>query len=157
VLALVRALNRLELVEETLRHALNDLAVVAPDWLRAHAQPEWVERYDRRAEDTRLPTKKEQRQALAQRIGGDGSTLLAALYASEAPAWLREVPAVEVLRRVWIQNYLPTVEGVRWRTDEDGLPPASRFMSSPYDADAHYARKRTTSWVGYKVHLTENR
>src|SRR5437588_6816764 len=26
---------------------------------------------------------------------------------------------------------------------------------SPYDLDAHYSKKRTTSWVGYKVHLTE--
>lgn len=155
VLALVRALNRIELVGETLRHALNDLAVVAPDWLRAQAQPEWVERYDRRAEDDRLPAKKEQRQALAQRIGADGVALLTAVYAAEAPTWLRAVPAVELLRRVWIQNFLQTAEGVRWRTDEDGIPPSSHFISSPYDAEAHYARKRTTSWVGYKVHLTE--
>jgi transposase len=33
VLAAVRACNRLECVGETLRAALNDLAVVAPDWL----------------------------------------------------------------------------------------------------------------------------
>jgi transposase len=132
VLALVRALNRVELVEETLRHALNDLAVVAPDWLRVHVQPEWVERYDRRAEDTRLPAKKEQRHALAQRIGADGARLLTAISALEAPTWLREVPAVELLRRVWVQNYLPTAEGVQWRTEEAGLPPASLFISSPY-------------------------
>src|ERR687885_2090563 len=37
VLAAVRALNRLELVGETMRHALNSLALVAPDWLRAQA------------------------------------------------------------------------------------------------------------------------
>src|SRR5919109_3939010 len=37
VLAAIRVLNRLELVGETLRHALNRLAVIAPDWLRAHA------------------------------------------------------------------------------------------------------------------------
>jgi transposase len=29
------------------------------------------------------------------------------------------------------------------------------FISSPYDPEAHLARKRTTQWVGYKVHLTE--
>jgi transposase len=155
VLALVRALNRVELVEETLRHALNSLAVVAPDWLRVHAQPEWVERYDRRAEDDRLPAKKEQRQARAQRIGADGAALLTAIYAAEAPTWLREVPAVDLLRRVWVQNFLQTAQEVRWRTDEDGIPPSSHFISSPYDAEAHDARKRTTSWVGYKVHLTE--
>lgn len=35
ILAKVRALNRAECVIETLRHALNVLAVVAPDWLRS--------------------------------------------------------------------------------------------------------------------------
>jgi hypothetical protein len=35
VLAAIRTLNRLELVGETLRAALNAIAVAAPDWLRA--------------------------------------------------------------------------------------------------------------------------
>jgi len=50
-LAAVRALNRLEAVGAMLRHALNSLAVAAPDWLVAHAAPEWAERYGRRVED----------------------------------------------------------------------------------------------------------
>lgn len=29
------------------------------------------------------------------------------------------------------------------------------MISSPYEPDAHYAKKYTTSWIGYKVHLTE--
>jgi transposase len=33
ILAAVRALNRLEVVGETMRHALNTLAVVAPEWI----------------------------------------------------------------------------------------------------------------------------
>ena len=37
VLAAIRALNRLECVGETMRHALNALAVAAPAWLRAHS------------------------------------------------------------------------------------------------------------------------
>jgi transposase len=41
------------------------------------------------------------------------------------------------------------------RRDADNIPPAARFTSSPYGLDAHYARKHTTQWVGYKVHLTE--
>src|SRR3954454_24181199 len=41
VLAAVRVLNRLERVGETIRAALNDLAVMAPDWLQALAPPEW--------------------------------------------------------------------------------------------------------------------
>jgi transposase len=55
VLARVRAVNRLECVGETMRHVLNSLAVVAPDWLQAHSHAEWVERYGRRVDDYHLP------------------------------------------------------------------------------------------------------
>ena len=41
VLAAIQVLNRLELVGETLRHALNTLAVVAPDWLRSQVPADW--------------------------------------------------------------------------------------------------------------------
>ncbi len=55
VLAAIRVLNRLELVGETVRHALNSLAVVAPDWLRAQVPPEWFDRYGTRIENYHLP------------------------------------------------------------------------------------------------------
>lgn len=104
VLAAIRALNRFEVVGETLRHALNVLATVAPDWLRIHSQPEWVERYARRSEDDRLPSTREARQALAETIGADGFLLLTIIFADTASVWLRVIPAVETLRRVWVQN-----------------------------------------------------
>ena len=44
VLASSRLLSRIELVAETLRAALNELATVAPDWLRAFAPLEWFDR-----------------------------------------------------------------------------------------------------------------
>jgi transposase len=44
VLAAVRVLNRLELVAETLRAALNALATVAPAWLQAVSPLAWYER-----------------------------------------------------------------------------------------------------------------
>jgi transposase len=44
VLAAIRVLNRLERVGETLRAALNSLAVVAPAWVQALAPPQWYER-----------------------------------------------------------------------------------------------------------------
>jgi len=40
IVAAIRGLNRLECVGETLRAALNDLAVVAPDWLRQQVTAE---------------------------------------------------------------------------------------------------------------------
>jgi len=154
VLGAVRALNRCELVAETVRHALEVLAAVAPAWLRAHAAAEWAARYGRRAEESRLPKKRQEREALAATVGADGAALLAAIEADGAPAWLREVPAVETLRRVWDQNYRQTEEGLRWRS-ADGIPPAAEFISSPYDVEAHLGKKGSTCWVGYKVALTE--
>ena len=148
VLAAVRALNRLEVVGETLRHALDSLAVAAPDWLRPRCQPAWPERYARRLEDADLPKGQAARAAFAVLVGGDGHALLGALSAPDALAWLRAIPAVETLRRVWVQQFRLEDGAVRWHAAGD-IPPAAAFIGSPYDADAHYARKGTTSWVGY--------
>jgi transposase len=154
VLAKIRAINRLVCVGETLRHALNCLALVAPEWLLEQSQPEWVDRYGVRIEDSRLPSGEQERQAWAQSVGQDGASLLRALFEPDAPSWLAHVPAVEILRRVWVQNYQWSEGKLGWRSSEN-IPPASLYISSPYDLDAHYSKKRTTSWVGFKVHLTE--
>jgi transposase len=155
VLGAIRTLNRLECAGETLCHALNSLAIVAPDWLRIAAQPDWVRRYGPRVDSYHFPAGKEERLALAETMARDGDALLAAVYARGAPAWLRTVPAVDTLRRVWVQQFYHADDTVRWRTDQDGLPPSATMIGSPYDVDAHYGKKGETSWVGYKVHLTE--
>jgi transposase len=72
VLAKIRALNRAECVIETLRHALNVLAVVAPDWLRGQVQPDWLDRYELRAEEYRPPKGEEKRQQFLHQVGQDG-------------------------------------------------------------------------------------
>ena len=38
----------------------------------------------------------------------------------------------------------------------ENTPSPSRYIRSPYDEEAHYSKKRSTTWVGYKVHLTES-
>ena len=43
---------------------------------------------------------------------------------------------------------------MRWRKAGD-LPPAGQRIDSPYDPEATYGHKRSTTWTGYKVHLTE--
>jgi transposase len=149
VLARVRAVNRLEGVGETLRYALNTLAVVVPEWVQEHCPADWVQRYGHRVDDYHVPTNKNERHAYAQTIGIDGHTLLATLYAPSTPQWLRHVPAVETLRRVWVQQFYLEAGQVHWRTEKEGIPPAGLFISSPYDAEARYAKKQTTSWVGY--------
>src|SRR3982751_3017135 len=66
------------------------------------------------------------------------------------------VPAVEILRRVWVQQFYRTESEIRWRTEPEGIPSSTLMIGSPYDPQAHYAKKHTTSWVGYQVHLTES-
>jgi transposase len=147
-------MTRLECAGETLRAALNALAVVAPDWLQAQSQPEWLERYSERMEDYHLPVSKAAREQQAQVYGEDGKRLLDAIFEDNSPGWLRQVPAIETLQQVWVQQYYVCEDQVHWRT-EHGIPPATLMISSPYDLDAHYAKKHTTLWVGYKVHLSE--
>ncbi|MFN8539477.1 MAG: IS1182 family transposase [Thermomicrobiales bacterium] len=154
VLAAVRQLNRLELVGEALRHALEVLATAAPDWLAAWVPEAWFERYARRFPDRRLPAAQAARAALAAEVGADGRQLLAAAWADDAPAWLRAVPAVETLRVVWLQHY-HAGDPPRWREAAD-LPPAAALVASPHDPEARYCAKRATHWTGYKVHLTES-
>jgi transposase len=156
VLAAVREVNRLERIVETLRAALNALATVVPAWVQQTIPVDWVERYGARAEDARLPQEDTQRTAYAERVGQDGYTVLQALWSDRAPGWLRQIPAVEILRQVWVQNFHPLEEGgCRWRTSGN-LPPAARSLNSPYDPKARYSKKRDTTWLGYKVHLTES-
>jgi transposase len=154
VLAKIRSLNRVEVVGETFRATLNVLAVAAPEWLTEQMQEGWVERYEHCVEDYRLPDGKQAREAYALVIGKDGNTLLNAIYASSAPAWLRALPAVQTLRRVWVQQFFWEEGELRWR-ERTNLPAAGDCINSPYDPEARYAKKREQGWVGYKVHLSE--
>ena len=155
VLAAVHDLHLLELVAETLRATLDDLAAVVPDWLQGIAQPVWFERYARRVEDYRLPKKQAEREALALEVGADGFVLLDALDASDAPAAAREVPMVGTLRDVWRIHYAREGAGPpRWRSGSE-LPPVGERLQSPYDPEMHYSTKRQMEWSGYKVHVTE--
>ncbi len=161
VLAAVRGLNRLERVGETLRAALNALATIAPDWLTQVAPPAWYARYGRRVENYHLPKTDAARAALAAEIGADGRHLLGAVDAATDQPHLARLPAVATLRALWAQQYVADERGdgggVRWRAVEE-MPPPAAMLSSPYDPEARYSRKRETEWVGYArmlVHLTE--
>ena len=160
VLAAVRDLNRIELLAETLRAALNAIAGVAPDWLRALALPEWHARYDRRVEDMRLPETGPKRDAYVAQVGADGYRLLKALEGANAPPDGAALPAVVVLRRVWARHFERVEDGgdlslgsggarlraVRGRGHGDDR------VESPYDLDARFRSKGGMGWTGYTVH-----
>jgi hypothetical protein len=84
VLGAIRAMNRLECSGETMRHALNILAIVAAGWLREHSRTESIDRYGPRVEDYRLPKTETLRRAHAQQIGLDGYWLLDHICADAA-------------------------------------------------------------------------
>ncbi|MEE8142695.1 MAG: IS1182 family transposase, partial [Planctomycetota bacterium] len=165
VLAAIRVLNRLELVGETLRAALNELAGVAPEWLQSLAPLEWYERYSKRIEDSRLPREQSKRDAYAHTVGEDGFALLDAFEDHQAPPELRDLPIIDTLRRTWQRHYerrddgtATTGEGgerhVRFKANRE-LPKAAEGIESPYDLDARYRTKRDTQWTGYMVHVSE--
>jgi len=158
VLAAVRRLYYLECVQEALRSALNHLSEADAAWVQQHVPMAWYERYGPRAEVARFPKETSKRDALALQIGADGYALMEWLWRDESPRYLRDFPAVEILRQIWVQHYyrctVPGLETLRWRsTDEQ--PPAALLIQSPYDVEARYSQKRETQWVGYKVHLSE--
>ncbi|WP_234855665.1 IS1182 family transposase [Paracoccus everestensis] len=154
VLGAVHDLHLLELVGETMRAALDDLAAVVPDWLRTIAQPAWFERYRHRIEDYHLPRSRAKREALALEIGVDGFQLLDALEAPDTPPAARAHPMIQTLRHVWRVHYARDEDRLRWRTGAE-LPPVGDRLQSPYDPEMHYSTKFGLEWSGYKVHVTE--
>ena len=66
---------------------------------------------------------------------------------------MKTLPAIATLRTIWEQQFEPREQGGQWRP-EPALP-AAELINSPYDLDARYGKKRTTVWVGYKVHFTQ--
>jgi len=154
VLSAVRELNQLELVAETLRAALNAVALAEPGWLSEHARPEWFKHYATRAEDSRFPKERSRRDQAYRRIGDDGMHLMRMIWAKDMPPGLRELPEVEVLRQVWVQ-YFHLVDGEVVRRGPKDRPPGAMRLVSPYDLQARSGGKRDINWDGYKVHITE--
>jgi len=164
VIAAVAALNRLELAGESVRAALEALTAAHPDWVAQRiCVPDFARRYGTPMTSWRPPVSQARRDELAIAYARDGYALLEAVYGSSSPGWLREIPAVDVLRRVLVQNYtrIITADGrevIRRREKEpegDGLPHGHRRIASPYDTDARWGVKREEFWLGYKLHVTE--
>ena len=164
VVAAVAALNRLELAGESVRAALEALTAAHPDWVAQRiCVPDFARRYATPMTSWRPPASRAKQDELAIAYARDGYALLEAVFGDTAPAWLREIPAIGVLRRVLLQNYARTIhsdgrEVIKRREKEpegDGLPPGHLRIASPYDTDARWGVKREEFWLGYKLHVTE--
>ena len=164
VVAAVAALNRLELAGESVRAAAEALTAAHPDWTgQVLHVGEWARRYGTPLTGWQPPVSKKKQDELAVAYAKDGYALLEAVYDKASPAWLAELPAVDVLRRVLLQNYTLVTradgtEVIRRREKEpegDGLPPGRHRIASPYDTDARWGAKRDERWLGYKLHVSE--
>ena len=66
ILAAVQRYHRVELLPETLRAALNEIAVHAPEWLQQWVLVDWFPRDARRIEESRLSLKKKEQEAFLE-------------------------------------------------------------------------------------------
>jgi transposase len=105
VLAAIRTLHRLACVLEAMHWALNQLSDVAPAWVQHQVPLEWYPRYGLRSDQTRLPKDTSQREAIARQVGADGYQLLAWVQIADPSLRLHTLPALEALRRIWLQQY----------------------------------------------------
>ncbi|XHX79507.1 MAG: IS1182 family transposase [Stenomitos frigidus ULC029] len=159
VLASIRVLNRLELVAETFRAVLNELATLVPEWTKEVALEAWYKRYGSRIEDTRLPESTVERDAYAQTVGDDIYYLLECLQESQLPIKWQQLSSIMALQLAWQRHYevIKDASGfkqVRFKPKR-ALAKASEGMESPYDIEARYRSRYEVSWTGYMVHLSE--
>ena len=160
VLASTRVLNRLELVAETFRAVLNELATLVPEWTQEVALESWYKRYGRRIEDTRLPESTVERDAYAQTVGDDIYYLLECLQESNLPINWQQLSSIIALQLVWQRHYEVITEDatglkqVRFKPKRE-LAKATEGIESPYDIEARYRSRYEVSWTGYMVHLSE--
>jgi len=148
----------------SVRAVMRALAAAHPAWLEQRiCVSDFARRYGTPMTSWRPPVSQARRDELAIAYARDGYALLKAVYDSAAPPWLRDIPAVDVLRRVLPRNYTRTITGdgrevIRRREKEpegDGLPPGHTRIASPYDTDAVRGVKRDTFWLGCKLHISE--
>jgi transposase len=164
MLAAVRLLNQIELVGESVRACLEAIAAADPDWIELVLDTGWQHRYGARVDTWRMPSSKTRRVALGNDFARDGHALLHAVWQPDTPGWLRELPAIDVLRRVLVQNTKVTTDRTGREVvvvtlrdaDTDGLPPGRSRIVSPYDTDARWGGKRDLAWCGFKLHVSES-
>src|SRR5438132_4665492 len=81
------------------------LSAAEPVWVQQHAPLDWYTRYGLRSDQARLPKEASKREALARQVGVDGYQLLDGMWAADSPPYLCNLPALEALRQIWVQQY----------------------------------------------------
>jgi transposase len=152
VLGLVARLSKLECIRETIRLALEELAMVLPEKERPEFWELFWERYVESKLDyksTEVALKQKQQQA-----GEDSWRLLR--WLEPLPTKVRQGRQVELLRRVFGEYY--TIAATEEITPVKEHGPA--VVQNPHDPEAQWSAKgrgkAKHDWVGYKVQVAEN-
>jgi transposase len=162
IVSAVRQLNRLELVVETVRVALEAIAEADAEWLRARMPSAWLERYGewtqarRHTKQTGAKGQAETRRLLTS-VGDDGAQLLAWLAQGPGPRWAEEPAEIATLREVWRQQFRAGEQGqiepsTAATRKADGV--GGDLVTTPHDAEVRY-RAKGRGEEGYKLQLTE--
>lgn len=151
MLTKVRRLSRLELVVESLRLAVGAVLKKDRTWGEAVIPPDWEERYGERFVMQRHT--REEWEGYDRTVGEDGQWFLARLESEGAPAELKNLPEVQVLKTVWAQQFQQETGKIVYQpsVSYDG----HTQIQSPHDPQARYSKKRIQEWVGGKVQATE--
>jgi len=147
-----RHLTRLELVAETLRLATRAIVQADPAWAQATFPPTWEASYGERVVVERLSV--DARARLEAETGRDGQWLLDRIAAPTTPPTLATLAEVVLLGTVWHQQYLVSAGQVVWRDVHGGYDGATQ-VQTPHDPEARWSTKRSQSWVGDKLQVSE--
>lgn len=149
ILGVVAKLSRLELVLETIRVVLAEIAKKEGAWLEQNVPTGYVEKYKSKRQTYKM-TKAEVEAEIGQ-AGADGLWLLQQL--EEARPEVQELEKVKVMREVWEQqfewNERGSYEGPREKLVGHGL------IQSPHETEVRYREKRDTNWQGYVGQVSE--
>jgi transposase len=154
VLGRVAALSRLEMLWETLRLVLRTVERTASSWYGKTIPAAYHEVYSVRQHDWQL--NQEEMQRATKQAGRDGFWFLDRIDES-APEAVRELEEVAILRKALDQQF---TRGSGSGAGQIHLRPSRRgkqkdTIINPHEPEARWSAKRSTKWVGYKLHVTE--
>jgi transposase len=151
MLTKVRRLSRLELVVETLRLAVGGVVKAEREWSEKILPPSWEDKYGERFVMQRYNEK--EWKEYETNIGDDGQWLLKRLEDGGAPAGLKDLAEVQILRTVWAQQFREAQGKMVYQ--ELKTYDGRTQIQTPHDPEARYSKKRYQEWVGDKVQVTE--
>lgn len=147
VCGLLARMNRLDCAREAIRLALEALEA------RGALPAAWASLWERYVESKVDPRSALEALKAKVRQAGEDMNLILTWAHEQGSAWAQAGP-MQVLRRVFLENYELDAQGARQQTRAQ--PPGA--VHNPHEPQAQWSSKATTkdkAWIGYKVQVAE--